>query len=42
MRKSRKPLQIAADEKKKVKDIKSGLIPDWAEETLKEKGYVID
>jgi hypothetical protein len=24
----RKPLQIAADEKKKVKDIESGLIPD--------------
>jgi regulator of RNase E activity RraA len=39
----KKALQIAADEEKKVKDIKSGkLIPDWVEKTLKEKGYVID
>jgi 4-hydroxy-4-methyl-2-oxoglutarate aldolase len=37
-----KALQVAVDEEKKVKDIKSGkLIPDWVEKTLKEKGFVI-
>ena len=36
-------LEIAAEEEKKVKEIKSGhLIPDWVEKTLKERGYVID
>jgi len=36
-------LEIAAEEEKKVKDIKSGhLIPDWVEKTIKERGYIID
>jgi len=38
MHHGREPLQIAADEKKKLKDINSALIPDWAEKSLKEKG----
>ena len=39
----RRALEIAAEEEKKVKDIKSGhLIPDWVERTVKEKGFIID
>ena len=38
----RRAMEIAAEEEKKVKDIKSGhLIPDWVEKTLKERGYVM-
>jgi hypothetical protein len=39
----RRAVEIAAEEEKKVKDIKSGhLIPDWVAKILRERGYVID
>jgi regulator of RNase E activity RraA len=39
----RRALEIAVEEEKKVKDIKSGhLIPDWVGKILKERGYIID
>lgn len=39
----RRAFEIAAEEEKKVKDIKSGhLIPDWVERSLKEKGFIVD
>jgi regulator of RNase E activity RraA len=39
----RRALEIAAEEEKKVEDIKSGhLIPDWVGKILKERGYIID
>lgn len=39
----RRAFEIAAEEAKKVKDIKSGhLIPDWVERSLKEKGFIVD
>jgi regulator of RNase E activity RraA len=38
----RRALEIAAEEEKKVEDIKSShLIPEWVGKTLKGRGYVI-